>query len=228
MSEPGSGAETPSEHAGDGPEEQSRPDGGTPDREELPQSANVADLMDELRLLEETVDDPAEREQVQRTIQLAHRVPGGKTFGEQIDKYTSRDVAETFVGSILISLPMLVEDGVFAIGDHFVAEPAFFVANAAFVVVMTIGLLYWADIQEVKRANPILGIVPRRLAGVLSIAFFTAAFTMTLWGRVDWSVPWVALCHVSVVWAAAAFGGALGDILPGESKGSDLTLSRDR
>jgi len=93
---------------------------------------------------------------------------------------------------------------------------------------MTIGLLYWADIQEVKRSKPILGIVPRRLAGVLSIAFFTAAFTMTLWGRVDWSAPWVALCHVSVVWSAAAFGGALGDILPGESKGNDLTLSLDR
>jgi|AntDeeMetagen134_2_1112570.scaffolds.fasta_scaffold01528_4 uncharacterized membrane protein len=228
MSDSGSGAEIPSENAGDGSQEPSRSDGGIRDNEELPQSANVADLMDELRLLEERVDDPVERAHVQRTIQLADRVPGGKTFGKQIDKYTGRDIAEAFVGSILISLPMLVEDGVFAIGDHFVTQPAFFVANAAFVVVMTIGLLYWADIQEVKRSKPILGIVPRRLAGVLSIAFFTAAFTMTLWGRVDWSAPWVALCHVSVVWSAAAFGGALGDILPGESKGNDLTLSLDR
>lgn len=194
---------------------------------ELPENANVADLLDELKALEQTVDDPAELRQVQRTIRLAHRVPGGRTFGKQIDKYTSRDLAETFVGSILISLPLLVEDGVFVIGDHFVTQPAFLVGNTAFIVVMTIGLLYWADIQTVKATNPIFGIVPRRLVGVLTIAFLTAAFTMTLWGRVDWTDPWVSVCYVSVVWSAAAFGGALGDILPGESKGADLNLLGD-
>ncbi len=196
--------------------------------QDLPKNANVADLLDELKRLEATVDAPEEQEQVQRTIQLAHRVPGGKTFGKQIDKYTGRDVAETFVGSILISLPLLVEDGVFDIGDHFVAQPAFFLGNLTFVVVMTIGLLYWADIQEVKRTNSVFGIVPRRLIGVLSVAALTATFTMTLWGRVDWAEPWVAICYISVIWAAGAFGGALGDILPGESKGEDLSRVRDR
>lgn len=184
---------------------------------------DIDHLFDRLEMLERTVDDPEEREQVRETMRVARRIPGSGTFGRTIDKYTSRDVAETFVGSILVSLPLLVEDGVFDIGEHFAETPPFFVANAAFVVLMTVGLLYWADLQEVKITRPILGVVPRRLVGVLSIAAATSTFTMTLWGRVDWSDPWTAVCSISVVWVASAFGGALGDILPGESKGEDIS-----
>lgn len=207
----------------------STPDGGRVgrsrdgDRDDIPENPDVADLLDELETLRRTVDDPEEHEQLSRTVRMAHRIPGSATFGRTIDKYTGQDVAETFVGSILISMPMLVED-VSEIGRHFVDHPSLFVGNVAFVVVMTIGLLYWADLQEVKITNPILGVVPRRLAGVLTVAFVTAAFTMTLWGRVDWVDPWVTLCQVSVIWSVAAIGGALGDILPGESKGTDLSL----
>jgi len=208
----------------------SMPDGGLAgparggDRDDdIPENPDVADLLDELEALRRTVDDPEEHEQLSRTVRMAHRIPGGATFGRTIDKYTSQDVAETFVGSILISMPMLVED-VSEIGAFFATRPMFFVGNLAFVVVMTIGLLYWADLQEVKITNPILGVVPRRLAGVLTVAFVTAAFTMTLWGRVDWVDPWQTLCQVSVIWSVAAIGGALGDILPGESKGTDLSL----
>jgi len=208
----------------------SSPDGGRIARsrdgdrdDDIPENPDVADLLDELEALRRTVDDPEEHEQLSRTVRMAHRIPGSATFGRTIDKYTSRDVAETFVGSILISMPMLVED-VSEIGGHFVDHPSLFVGNVAFVVVMTIGLLYWADLQQVKITNPILGVVPRRLAGVLTVAFVTAALTMTLWGRVDWVDPWRTLCQVSVLWSVAAIGGALGDILPGESKGTDLSL----
>jgi uncharacterized membrane protein len=156
---------------------------------------------------------------------MAHRIPGSATFGRTIDKYTSQDIAKAFVGSLLMALPMLVED-VSEIGAYFATDPAFFVGNVAFVVVMTIGLLYWADLQQVKITNPILGIVPRRLAGVLTVAFVTSASTMTLWGRVDWVDPWMTLCQVSVIWSVAAIGGALGDILPGESRGIDPSFEK--
>ncbi len=191
--------------------------------DDIPENPDVADLLDELEALRRTVDDPEEHEQLSRTVRMAHRIPGSATFGRTIDKYTSQDIAETFVGSLLISMPMLIEDAS-EVGAFFATHPVFFVGNLAFVTVMTIGLLYWADLQEVLITNPILGIVPRRLAGVLTVAFVTAAGTMTLWGRVDWVDPWQTLCQVSVIWSVAAIGGALGDILPGESKGTDLSL----
>ena len=175
-----------------------------------------------LKELEETVDDPHERREVRQTIGLVDRLPTS-TVRERIRKYTRRDIAESFVGSILISLPLLVEDGVFDIADHFVSTPVFFALNAVFIVVMTTGLLYYADFRDVGIHRPLLGFIPRRLMAVLIISLLTATFTMTLWGRVDgWADPTVAAARISVIWAAAAFGAALGDILPGESKGTDL------
>ncbi|WP_342776374.1 hypothetical protein [Natronomonas salsuginis] len=94
---------------------------------------------------------------------------------------------------------------------------------------MTISLLYHADFRDVHIHRPTLGFLLRRLTAVIVISLFTAAFTMTLWGRVgDWSDPAVVFARISVVWTAAAFGGALGDILPGESEGADINDELNR
>lgn len=185
-------------------------------------SVDLEALRSRLEDLEGTVDAPHERAEVQRTIRLVDRIPS-TAVGERIRKFTRRDIAEAFVGSTLISLPMLVEDGVFDIADHFVGMPLFFGLNAVLVVVVTAGMLYYAEFRNVSVHRPILGIVPRRLFAVLVVSFVTATFAMTLWGRLGgWSDPAVALGRISVVWTAASFGAALGDILPGESTGTDI------
>lgn len=185
-------------------------------------AVDIDAIRDQLENLEATVDHPQERREVRRTIGLVDRL-GPQTVREQIQKLTRRDIAETFVGSILISLPLLVEDGVFDIADHFVETPVFLGINAVFVVAITGGLLYYADFRNVRVHRPIFGVIPRRLLVVLVLSFLTATFTMTLWGRVEgWEDPSVAIARISVIWAAAAFGGALGDILPGESRGTDI------
>ncbi len=210
--------------------ETAEPDGGdgTHGTEEIPDETSISDVLTQLEELEETVDTHEELKEV-RDVQLAiERLPGGAFVSKRIDRYTTRDVAEGFVGSIIISLPLLVEDGVYDIGDHFVANtvggvPVWLLGNLAFIVLMTWGLLYWADFRDVHSKNPIGGLVPRRLVAVLLISLCTATTTMTLWGRVEgWSEPDVAFARVSVIWAAAAFGAALGDILPGQSTGTDL------
>jgi hypothetical protein len=38
---------------------------------------------------------------------------------------------------------------------------------------------------------------------------------MTMWGRVDWTEPWIALCRTTVIWTGMAIGASLSDILPG-------------
>lgn len=196
--------------------------------DDMPAETSIDHVLTQLEELEETVDTTEELKEV-RDVQLAvERLPGGAYFSERITRYTTRDVAEGFVGSILISLPLLVEDGVYDIADHFIAAtvagiPYWLVGNVVFLTVITWGLIYWAGFRDVNAGTKLLGFVPRRLVAVLVISLFTATLTMTLWGRVEgWEDPAVAFARVSVVWTAAAFGAALGDILPGQSTGKEL------
>ncbi|GEM_PF-714244 len=202
------------------------------------ENPDINDLLTKLDALKDTVDDPHEREKVRQTISLVERMPGSEAFTRRITKYTTRDIAESFVGGILLSLPLLVEDGVFDIAEWFASAlvggvPVFLVANVLFVLVMTWGLLYYADFRDLQDESPILGFLPRRLVAVLVISLLVAVGTMTLWGRLFEGDPTTveAIGRVTVIWAAAAFGAALGDILPGESTGRDvnqrLTESRE-
>ena len=202
-------------------------DAGSDQGADPPGTVAVEEILSQLQELEHTVDDPEERREVQRAIRLVDRMPGESLRDGLIRKFTRRDIAEGFVGAILISLPMLVEDGVFEIAEAFLAVPALLALDVLFVLGMTAGLLYFADFREVRITRPVFGFIPRRFTAVLLIAFVTAVFTMTLWGRVDWSDPVVALSRVCVVWTVSAFGAALGDILPGESSAKDINDELD-
>ncbi len=195
-----------------------------------PENPDINDLLAKLDALEGVVDDDAERRKVRQTIAMVERMPGSSAFRTRISKYTSRDVAESFVGAVLFSLPLLVEDGVFEIAEWFLAVtvvgvPVFFVGNVLFVLAMTAGLLYYADFRQVQVTKPIFGVIPRRYVGVLAVSLLTAVFMLMLWGRLHSGDPTAAeqLARVTVIWAVAAFGAALGDILPGESKGADIS-----
>ncbi|NGM68391.1 DUF2391 family protein [Natronolimnobius sp. AArcel1] len=185
---------------------------GDPDRER----ATIEDLYEQLETLEQTVDDADEQREVRRTKRLAARLPGNGTVGRVITEFRGKDKAEAFVGSVVIGMPLLVEDGVLEIGEFLAATPAYFGVNIALAVALVGGILYVADFRDVRVTNPYFGVIPRRPVWVLAIAFVTAAGMMTLWGRVTWSEPWVDLCQVSVIFTAMAIGGSLGDILPGE------------
>ncbi|WP_435097468.1 DUF2391 domain-containing protein [Halorubrum sp. N11] len=194
-----------------------------------PADPDINDLLAKLDALSDTVDDDHEREKVRQTISLVERMPGSSAFTVRITKYTSRDMAESFVGAVLFSLPLLVEGGVFEIAAWLAATtvagvPVFLLAHVAFVLVMTAGLLYGADFRQIDIRHPILGVIPRRYAGVLLVSLLTSASMLLLWGRLHEGDPTGAErgARVLVVWAAAAFGAGLGDILPGESQGEDI------
>jgi uncharacterized membrane protein len=181
---------------------------------------HVEELLEHLDALEETVDSTEGREAIRETRRAVRRLPGRGVFGRRISGYTGRDMAEAFVGSVIVGLPLLVEDGVYDIAEHFATTtvgpvPAFFLANVVFAISVVVGLLYCTDIQRVEVGDRLFGVVPKRLAGVLSISFLVAAVMMTMWGRVDPAEPWIALCRISVIWTGMAIGASLGDILPG-------------
>ncbi len=199
------------------------PSGNTPEMDAL---------LTQLDELEETMTTAAQQRELKETKKMLERLPGGAFLDEQIDKYTSRDIGEAIVGSIIFALPLLVEDGVFEIAEHFVTfrvvgVPIFLLLNISFVLLLATKILYVVDFREVKITNPILGVVPRRLVGVLGASFLTTAGLMLMWGRLfaDDPTSLEMLARITVIWAAAALGASLGDILPGESKGTDLTIS---
>jgi uncharacterized membrane protein len=176
---------------------------------------DIDDLLDELEDLEETVDDPEEREQVRETIRVARKVTVPGTFGRAIRGFDRRDASEALVGSVVFGIPMLVEGGTIEIGEFIATHPVSLVVTLLGTVVLVVGVLYVAEIQRVEIHEPLFGLIPRRLAGVLGVSFATALVMMTVWGRVDWTDLWLALCQTSVTFSAMALGAALGDILPG-------------
>ncbi|WP_254280688.1 DUF2391 family protein [Haloarcula marina] len=185
-------------------------------------------IFDQLADLESLGDDDRIRADVGALRDRVRTATLDGVVSDQIRKYTTRDIAEAFVGSIFFSVPFLVEDGVFDVAEYFLSFrigqfPVFFILNTAFVLLMVTALVYWAGPRDVQMSRPLFGFVPRRMVGIAIVSFLTAGALMTMWGRVgNWNDPVVAIARISVVWTVASFGGALGDILPGESSGDDI------
>jgi uncharacterized membrane protein len=180
---------------------------------------SMGTLFDELEELEDLVDSDAERQQVRDAMRAAADVQDPAVFGRVIWGFDREDLAETVLGSLLFGIPMAVEGGTVDAGLHIAQHPLYFVGTLVAAVSLVIGILYVADFQDVRVAHRILGVVPRRLAGVTSTAFVTAVVLLTGWGLVEWStdptVVWESVCICSVAFLPMAIGGALGDILPG-------------
>ena len=200
-------------------EERARDDGGD----------DVEDVLAQLSQLEDRLEGTNEEESVKQTRRMVERLPGR----ERISRYTTRDVAESFVGGIVFSLPLLVEDGVFEIAEWFVEisagpVPVFLLVNILFVVTLVAGLLYYTDIRDVEMRR-LYGVIPTRLSSILLVSLLVAFGTMLMWGRLFEEDPTALeqFGRVTVIWAAAALGATLGDILPGESSGQDIADTLD-
>ncbi|MFB6160338.1 MAG: DUF2391 family protein [Haloferacaceae archaeon] len=164
--------------------------------------------------LEELTDTESEREQVRAVVQAEMGIDVG-VFGRVVSGFDRGDLAEAMVGSVVFGIPMFVEGGTTEVGTHLAANPLGIAATLLFTVGVVVGILYVSGIQDVRVTAPILGVVPRRLAGVVGVAFLTAVAGMTVWGRVDWADPAVATAGVTVAFVPMAIGAALSDILPG-------------
>ncbi|MFB6138207.1 MAG: DUF2391 domain-containing protein [Halobacteriaceae archaeon] len=202
------------EEAGSGDEGMAGDEAGAGDEALVEEAPDMGDVVDELADLEEEVDDPETRARVREVARMASRVES-PVFGRVIKGYDRGDAAEAVLGGLVFGIPMLVEGGTQEVGAYLARNPPFLAATVGLTVAMVWGILYVADIQDVRVHEPIFGVVPRRFAGVLGISLGLAATTMTAWGRVAWDDPWLATCSVVVAFVPMAIGGALGDILPG-------------
>jgi len=177
---------------------------------------DIGDVFDRLEELAETVDSAEEREQVEATMRVAAEASqAGDQFGRVVWGFDRSDAAEALLGAFLFGVPMAVEGGTQEVGAFLAVHPGLLAGTAAFAVALTTGLLYVADIQDVRVRRRVLRIVPRRLVGVLGVALLTAVAMLTAWGRVDWTEPVLAAASVVVAFVPMSVGAALGDILPG-------------
>ncbi|MFB6134669.1 MAG: DUF2391 domain-containing protein [Halanaeroarchaeum sp.] len=179
------------------------------------ESATLLDLVDDLEALEATLEDDDARGQVTEAIATARALDTPPVFGRVIRGFDRADLTEAVVGALVFGIPMFVEGGTTEVGAYLAARPVAMAATALLVVGLTVGLVYVADIQDVRVHEPFLGFVPRRLVGVLGASAVTAVVMMTAWGRVDWADPWLATSQVLVAMVPMSIGGALGDLLPG-------------
>lgn len=175
----------------------------------------LADLIDELESLAESIDSEPMRERLEETIATARTVRSPAVFGRVIRGFDRADAAEAFVGSVVFGLPMLIEEGTLEVGAFIATHPVYYAGTLLLGIVLVYGLLYVADLQRVEVVRPLFGVIPRRFAGVLTIAFTTSLVLMTAWGRVDWTEPTVAFAQVSFVFVGMALGATFGDLLPG-------------
>ena len=190
------------------------PDAGDPPVDE--DDEELRDLLAEFDTLAETVDSPEERERVRAARNAAVVAANDDdVFGQVIKGYDRADVAEAFVGSLLFGIPMFVEGGTNEVGEFLAVSPVALVGTLVGAVGLVIGILYVAEIQDVRVYKPILGFIPRRLVGTLGVSFVTALVITTAWGRVGWDDPVVAFATVVVAFVPMSVGAALGDILPG-------------
>jgi uncharacterized membrane protein len=171
-------------------------------------------VVDGLTELKAQVDDPAAREQVKELMeQVADLQPRG--FGNVIVGFDRTDLAEATVGALLFGIPMFVESGTSEVGAVLATRPFLLAGTLLAAVALVHGIVYVADFQDVRVHDPLLGVVPRRMVGVLGTSLLTAVAAMTAWGRVDWNDPALAFATVTVAFVPMAVGAALGDILPG-------------
>jgi len=191
----------------DDPDVGTRGDGDEPD---------VSDIFDRLEELAETVDSAEERREVEAVMDLASEATrSDAAFGRVIWGFDRADASEALLGALLFGIPMAVEGGTQEIGAFLAGHPLLLAGTGLAAVSITIGVLYVAEIQDVRVKNRLFGIVPYRLVGVLTISFLLAVAMLTGWGRVDWNEPLVALANVVVAFVPMSLGAALGDILPG-------------
>ncbi|GGL23660.1 hypothetical protein GCM10009037_04040 [Halarchaeum grantii] len=189
------------------------------DENEAPtEGPDVSDLMDRLESLEAHVDSPEALEAVQEAMETASELEQNRvgTFGRVIHGFDRADAAEAGIGGALFAVPMVVEGGTYDVGAFVATHPIHLLATVVATVATVYGILYVAEIQDVRVKDPLFGLIPRRLAGVVTISFTVTAAIFTGWGQAQWaSDPWLTLCIVGVAWAPTAVGAALGDILPG-------------
>lgn len=190
------------------------PDQGAGDTVTPGDQPDIDDVFAELEDLATMVDSPDEREQVLVAMQTLRRSRSSRLVGRLRDTFDSRDVGEALVGSFIFGIPMIVEGGTLEIGEYLASRPALLIVTLAVGGSLVYGILHAVEFDRIQE-DLMFDIIPIRLVVIPLIAGLMGFGLMTIWGRVDWTTPMVAIGQCTVTSIVMAVGGSIGDVIPG-------------
>lgn len=141
---------------------------------------------------------------------------GGKiiaTFSPLQLKLDLRDIAQIFIGSIILASPFMVTEEVWQLGEQL---PIF---NSVLLMLLTLFtltiLLYYTRYHKISFEGHIVKKeLIRRLVVTYFISFSTVAIIMTILGKAPWDAnSQVAIKRIILITLPASIGGAAVDLL---------------
>lgn len=176
---------------------------------------DLEEAIEGLEELEETADSERKRALVRRTLARVRQAAGRPVRGV-VRGFGWRDLAEAFIGSLVVGIPMLAEGGTLEIGAYLARHPLHLAGTVVAGLGAVIALLYGTKFRRIEVVNPILGFIPRRVVGITVAAFVSSFALMAGWGRVDWGDPGTAWSQIVFLAVIMAVGAAISDIIPAE------------
>jgi uncharacterized membrane protein len=136
-----------------------------------------------------------------------------KTFSPLMTNFEKKDIAQVFIGSLLLASPFMVTEEVWALG----AELS--VANAALFFLLTIFSLITLIYYTKYRSMTVDGHIHKseflkRVIGTYLISFITVAVLLTLLDKAPWETDvLIALKRTILIALPATLGGATADLV---------------
>jgi uncharacterized membrane protein len=121
----------------------------------------LAELVDELEDVEESVDSPEKRRAIRRAVDALSRVANGRVFG--VD-----DLAQQIVGGFILSGPFVVTEEVWSLAGRMSDLQWGFAVLLVFLI--GYGTLYRAEDRDTEAEEDVAGI-PQRFVSLIAVSF---------------------------------------------------------
>lgn len=137
-----------------------------------------------------------------------------RTVSPLMIRFERKDVAQVFIGSLLLSTPFIVTEEVWKLGEELSIPSA--IALVFLSLTSLILLIYHTRYQTVRTSD---GRIPKvefvkRIFGSYLLTLSIVATLLTIIGKAPWSIDYmIALKRTILIGLPASLGGAAADLL---------------
>jgi uncharacterized membrane protein len=137
-----------------------------------------------------------------------------RTVSPLMVHFERKDIAQVFIGSLLLSTPFMVTEEVWKLGEELSIPSA--IALVFLSLMSLIVLVYYTRYQTVRTAD---GKIPKtefvkRIFGSYILTLSIVAILLTIIGKAPWSTDYLtALKRTILIGLPASLGGSVADLL---------------
>ena len=164
--------------------------------------------------VKEEIVKVGKRFSIVRTFMTRSGVIVARTVSPLMFKFEGKDVAQVFIGSLLLSTPFMVTEEVWSLGKQLSIVSA--IALVILSLISLIVLIYYTRYQTVRTTD---GRIPKieflkRIFGSYFLTLVIVATLLTIIGKAPWSIDYMtALKRTILIGLPASLGGAAADLL---------------